>query len=347
MATVVQSSNRWGKMGQAAAEGATKGYETASDQKALQKAVESLGPDASGEDIVKAITKVNVYDSESKNKLIDQYVGLEKVKSERKKVEDKAQAKADAEKAKEDKTRAATKNIASKLDLPDEEKEVLGESGTLSMVEDLYKNQVKQKSEPNIVDKKIQEKNVEEYLDLEKDVPLLRDYPKNIQHVRELVDQLNSPLSGYVGTKLASEIEGAGLPLLQPIIKIFNPSGPLAQKKLEQLYAIYKIDPTDPSWKIQGKLKALEHYGMQALDRAEKRMELLQRTNFLPNKSAIEKFDKETETMVDTMLDYDFTGKEVPQPPGLPKAEERKGKTFRNKKDGQEYKSDGTKWVLV
>ena len=119
MVTVVQSSNRWGKLGQALGEGATKGYQSSSDQKALKKAIEDLGPNASGEDIVKAITRVNVYDPESKKQMIEGYVGLEKVKTEKAKIE--AKQKKDQEKVEAESREVKALYKASHHEATDEE----------------------------------------------------------------------------------------------------------------------------------------------------------------------------------------------------------------------------------
>jgi hypothetical protein len=156
------------------------------------------------------------------------------------------------------------------------------------------------------------------------------------------------PLKGLLNTESAAELNAASFPLIEPIVKMFNPSGPIATQKLKIIQDKYQIKATDAPWSIPGKIKALERFAKQALNRAQERVDLYEKYKGSPPKEVVNKFDKESETLSDAMVDYDLVGEEAPKG-SLPEqvnkdVEKFKGKTITSP-DGQKYYSDGVRWL--
>lgn len=192
--------------------------------------------------------------------------------------------------------------IVNQLDLPDERKAELGGSLSLATAENLLKEQYKPKE--TIFDKKVQERTAEKYLDAVEDIPKLQNTISDIEYVRNLSNDITlaQRAGSLIGlSETASELEGVAFTLIQPIVKMFNPSGPIAEKKLKQIQDKYAIKATDPPMKAAGKLNALERFAKQALSRAEDRVKLFS-SGESPKKIA--EFDKETETLLDAMENY-------------------------------------------
>jgi len=85
--------------------------------------------------------------------------------------------------------------------------------------------------------KKLQEKQAEDYHKATEDKQKLESNLQNLDYVDELIDQLGvtSPIKSYFGSEKAAELEGVAFPLIESIVKLFNPSGPIAEKKFKRL----------------------------------------------------------------------------------------------------------------
>ncbi len=369
MVQVVQGDTGWSDAFEQIGKGVSEGYTTRSDEMAIQNALTRLPENATMKQRLDAILGTKTYRPDSKQNVIKNLLTQEQYDIQRKhyeKLEGDRKAKADATLLKdqkkneeEEKKRTNTQFLASKLDLPEEEKVALGESGDHKTVEKLYTNQIKKAGEPDEFEKALIPKMAEEYINLTKDIPKIEDSLRTIDKIEEvskelgvgnkLLKNVTAPLSGLIGTEKAKELEAISFTALDPIIKIFNPTGPIAARKIELLKDIYHIKPTDLPYQIQGKIKALRFFSQQALNRANKRLELFNSRAGKDLVSDLAKFDKETETLTDAMIDYDFEGKPFPVEEakrlGLPDPVKDKGRSIKLK-DGTSVVSDGTKWVI-
>jgi hypothetical protein len=358
MVTVVEGDNSWADAFRDLGSGLVKGYTNRSDEMALQKAVQDLGPNASARDIINAVTGAKTYGNESKQNFFKNVMGAEKLdllQKQAKTQQDIATAKktiADAKAAEETnkpiRERNNVKNIVNELDIPEDQKVALGEALSQSAAEDLLKQQLKPENTDKLTpfQKKVQEKNAEEYINLTKEIPKIESTLGDIAYARQLSNELGT--SGTVGgalglSKKAKELEGVSFTLMEPIVKIFNPSGPIAQQKLKMIQDKYVISASDAPWTKKAKLDALERFAKQALGRAQQKLELIKKYDGNPPESVINNFDKESDTISDAMLDYDIIGEEA-NIPNLPPAGEYKGEEIESA-DGTTYLSDGTRWL--
>lgn len=352
MVTVVQPQNTWSDIGERFGTGVVQGHQNRSDEMALQKSIGSLPPNASPRQILDAITNTKTYSPEAKQNVLKNYMGQAQFEETKKKAQEIQSAKQAEELNKLNRERENARNIVKQLKLPEEQKAALGESLSQSAAEDLLKAQVKGEGTEKLTpfQKKVQEKNAEDYINLTKEVPKLQNTIENIDHVEELSKTLGAfdmnwlgPLSGLVGTSQAKELEAASFPLIEPIVKTFNPSGPIATQKLKIIQDKYQIKATDTPPAIKGKIAALRRFAKQAYARNNERLKLYEKYDGNPPLNIIESFDQESDTLSDAMMDYEVKGEEV-DIPGLPEAKGFKGKTITSP-EGEKYFSDGTRWV--
>jgi hypothetical protein len=358
MVTILPAEEGWGEAFSRFGAGLTQGYTQRSDENAVQKAITDLGDNPSARQILDALTKTKTYSPKAKQTALQNYLGLEKfdeLKRHAKEQEAIGKAKNTIAEAQENRetTKATTernniKTIVNQLDLPDEQKAELGETISQNAAESLLKDQLKPKDEAKLTpfQKKVQEKNADEYINLSKEIPKIESTLGDIAYARKLSDELgvSGAVLGAAGLSgKAKELEGVSFTLMEPIVKIFNPSGPIAQQKLKMIQDKYVIKASDAPWTKKAKLDALERFAKQALNRAQQKMALIKQYEGNPPEDVIDKFDKESDTLSDAMIDYDLVGEEVKEE-GMPSPTDFKGKTVTSP-DGKKYFSDGTRWV--
>src|ERR1700722_417171 len=360
MVTILPKENDWSGAFESIGKGVSEGYQNRADEMALQKSISSLPPDASPRQILDAVTGTKTYNPQAKQTAFKNYLGASQFAETKRRaqaVEGNSAAKntittnkANKEQAKEDSERVAADTLIDKLDIDDETKGKFKGNLPLQQATDLYKHQVTAGGKVSAFDKKIQEKQAEDYIDLTKEIPKLQSTVENIEYASKLEKELGvyGPLKGLLNTEKAAELEAVSFPLIEPIVKTFNPSGPIATQKLKIIQDKYQIRATDAPWSIPGKIKALKHFATQALNRAQARMALYDKYDGTPPKDVVSKFDRESETLSDAMMDYDLAGEEAPKGT-IPEQEmknvkELKGKTITSP-DGQKYYSDGVRWL--
>jgi hypothetical protein len=340
---------------------AGQAYMGRSDEMALRKAIEGLPANASPRDILNAITNTNTYSPEAKQTMLKNYLGVAefeelqrkaKVQEETNKAKNVIeQNKLNKEETKTNLDREKVKSLVNLLNVPEEQKGALSESIDLKTAQDLIKEQSKSgEGKLTPFEKKIQEENAKKYIDLAEKIPQIESTIGDIAYARELSNELG--VTGTVGGLLglsgkAKELEAVSFTLMEPIVKIFNPSGPIAQQKLKMIQDKYVIKPSDAPWIRNAKLDALDRFSKQALNRANKKLDLIKKYDGNPPPQEIDKFDKESDTISDAMVDYDLIGEEIKQeqlPKELPDPKLVKGKTITSP-EGQKYYSDGTRWV--
>lgn len=271
-------------------------------------------------------------------------VKLETEQERRRVREEEREVKAKAEE------RENVKSIVNQLDIPDDQKKALGGSLTRPAAEALLKQQLKPTKEEEAkltpFERKVQEKNAEKYIELTDEIPKLQSNSANLDYVEQLSKELGAKgvIAGSLGLSgKAKELEGVSFTLMQPIVKMFNPVGPLATKKLETIQNKYVIKATDAPWTKQAKVDALRRFNEQALARAQKKMAMLNKYKGNPPPDVLDSFDKESETIADAMIDYDFEGEEA-KIPGMPPAKQYKGEEVDGP-NGEVYFSDGVRWT--
>lgn len=356
MVTVVPKDQDWSDAFQSIGQGVSQGYMNRADEMALQKAIGGLGDNPTPRQILDAVTGTKTYSPQSKQNLFKNYLGaseFEQVQKQHKEnldvQKDKRLVEEFKAKEKERKERESAKTLIDSSDLPDEQKTELAgkvEQGDLEL------NTVKQLTKPKKspateFDKGIAKENVKIYTEAQKDLTEADRSLRDLERIDELREKLAGPF-GYVKAfnpfnEDAAEINALGFGAIKPIVKIFNPSGPIAQKKLEQLEKKYGISASDSSATIKGKTAALRRYATEAKNLAKKKIDLMTEHEGNPPLGALTKVDAAGQELLNHMLETNIPGEEVKTPEGGPDPVKFKGKTVKFP-DGKQYYSDGEVW---
>lgn len=357
MVTVLPAETGWQVAGQKAGAGLVSGYTKGADESAIQNAVQKLGKDASPRDILDAITSTRTYGSEAKQEAMQNYgktLDIDVKQQAREAAQKKAQReeqKYQRDVKKEAEDRQKTREIVKNINLPEGvDPEALSENISLKEAEKLLEKSLEKPEDSEFV-REVKKGNAKSMVQLYEEIPKLRDAVSTIDHVREKAKNIN-PAKGIINTEGASELNALSFPLIEPIVKQFNPVGALPTQKIKMIQDKYQILATDMPWQIEGKLKALEYYANLSYERAVGRAKLLSDYDGYPPIELLERYDRESGTIVDAMIDTNFTGVplENPSSVGLPSTQadikEWKGQTLVSE-DGAEYYSDGIKWVKL
>jgi hypothetical protein len=298
MVQVVPADPGWSEAFQGLGKGLVGGYQNRSDEMALQKSISALGENPTPQAVLKAVTSTKTYNPEAKANFFKQFLGAAKLEETSSKAA--LQREKDAAKAAHD--IAAEKRANEQLELNKRAQE-LNENKFKYTQEHPKPEKAPPKSE---FEKVRERKAAEEYSKLEEHVPILKDNLKGIEDVRALAKSRGffGPVAGALGLGKSHELNAKSFPLIQQIVKAFNPSGPIAQRKLEFIKDQYEVKATDMPWKVEGKLNALEYWTKQALAREEQKLKLYQKYDGIPPKDELEQFERESDSLSDAMMDY-------------------------------------------
>lgn len=264
------------------------------------------------------------------------------------------QEKKDLEKAEEkQKQREDTQEIVNKLDLSDEEKASFGKSLTLPTAEKLLVEKLTGNKELSPIQKKKAGLYAKDYVELTKDIPKMRAHLANIEEVKRLSNSMGNAqafANNFMYTPKGAELKSKSIALIQPLLKVLNPTGQIAVSKLHFVNDLTALQPNDTVAVREAKIKALEMYGNQALARAEEYMKFIDDFDKgLISGEQLDKkvknFDVEQETFVDSMIDH-LGGPAKEEVSKLPKPSEWKGKTLESE-SGARYKSNGQNWEKI
>jgi len=141
MVTVVPADEGWGEAFSKFGQGFSQGAMNRSDQKALQKAIDDLPPNADPRDVLKAVTNVRTYDNKAKQDFLKSSLEVDKYRQHFEETQKKHQLQEVKAKEKESKRMAEEKkaqnerevadSLIDNANIPDEQKQALrGKIGT-------------------------------------------------------------------------------------------------------------------------------------------------------------------------------------------------------------------------
>jgi len=360
MVTVLPKETFWSDLGESAVNAGVKGYEDRSDEKALQKSIMDLGPNPPADKLLQAVLGTRTNNPKTKQTFFENALGVEKFKEAQKQSIAKRELdelKKTLETTKSQQKLDTDKNNALLLvdnsDLSDDEKQALrekvknGEASFNGIKEVTKPKKVTAKEPTSEFEKGISKENVKIYSEAQKDLVEADRSLKDLERVDALGEKLAGPL-GYVKAlnpfnEDAAELNALGFGVIKPVVKIFNPSGPIAEKKLKQLQEKYGISATDSSATIKGKTSALRGYAQEAKKIAELKIRLISEHKGNPPLGELAKVDAAGQSLLDHMSEASIPGEEVKTPKGGPQPAALKGKTVKFP-DGKLYYSDGETW---
>lgn len=156
-------------------------------------------------------------------------------------------------------------------------------------------------------EKTLQAEEAKKLVKLEEDIPKARDALKNLDRIDQLVENELSGAKGFVKsafkTQSAKELENLSFTAIEPIIKLFNPVGPIPVQKVRIIQKQFQIHPSDLKSTAKGKISALRRIGEQALARGEQRANIIRKYKGNPPYEELQQFDKDSSALQDTLLD--------------------------------------------
>lgn len=304
MVTILPKENDWSEAFQSIGQGVTQGYQTRADEMALQKAIMDLGDNPPPDKILSTILGTKTYNTQAKQNLFKNTLGIEQFKETQR----HAKATEAATLAKKQTDISDAMSLLENSDMPQERKQQLANDiqegkASYKAIKEIVKPK---KNEPTSnFQKGLDKENVKLYVDAEKSIVQSQRNLNDLEKIEKLNEKISGPL-GYVRAfnpfnEDAAQLSALGFGVIEPIVKIFNPSGPIAQKKLEQLQKRYGISATDSSASIRGKVAALKRYAGYAKDIAEQRIELFKKYDGSPPLGEIARLDAEGEKIVEQM----------------------------------------------
>lgn len=212
------------------------------------------------------------------------------------------------------------------------------------------RNVVNKKGGNSQFQKTVETESAKQYVKAKEEIPKLEANLVNLNRINELSQKMRGPgglvksISGL--SSEASELNNLGLASIEPIIKIFNPVGAIPVAKINIIRDKFAAKAHEPFNKTQGKLSALRRFAQQALDRNEQKVALYEQYEGKIPKDIEKKFDKDSEKIVDQMINTDVnTGEQIPA--DVPDAKKLKGKIITNPETGERLKSDGVSWSKI
>lgn len=167
-------------------------------------------------------------------------------------------------------------------------------------------------------EKTLQKEEAKKLIKLEDDIPKAKDSLANLDRIESLMTNNLSGIKGYakaaLNTEAAAEVSSLGLTAIEPILKLFNPVGAIPTQKIKLIQSQFQISPSDRLDTAKGKINALRRMGKQGVARAEARVKLIRESNGKPPEDALQKFDQESESLIDTIADkelFDLKFKDV------------------------------------
>lgn len=140
----------------------------------------------------------------------------------------------------------------------------------------------------------------------EEAIPELQDQISTLQYLRTLSKDLRGPggvAKALVGSSTATEFNSLGFTSIAPIIKLFNPVGPIPVAKIKIIEKRFAPQAGELYSTQQGKLNALDRMANQALKRNQKYLELLEAyDNNIPQEE-MNKFSSESAKELDEIVE--------------------------------------------
>lgn len=360
MVQIVPPDADWSKAFRNIGAGVSQGYMNRADENAIQSAIEGLGENPEPRALLNAVMGVNTYSPESKQRAMQNLMGVEQFEESRKvhqqqQEQKQAELRLEAHKANieqmrkdkdlEERAQRAQSLVSMIPGLSEEQIEQLKENigSDDKTAKDLYVSQLAKEGKMSDVDKIIAKRNVTSYLDAKEKLPVLEDYANNIELAQELSDGIGvagAITNKFFNTEAGKKLHDIGIVLTKAPVEIFNPTGPIATRKFEVLLKEFGISPGDFPWVRNAKLAVLRRLNEQAIGRQQKKIEMYEQYGGNPPKDVLEKFSEESQQMFDSIVEgekKDLSAISKSNPKDAPNK-------IITSPDGQKYYSDGKSW---
>lgn len=290
------------------------------DEDALQQLIGGIDPNASEQDQLMQILKAKGVPLEKKQTIADVF-GKAKQRAA-----DKAAAK---EKADYQRQIEALKLGQKERELDIKEAGLQGKKSPLSEKEKIMQKEFG-KQEAEIV----------------KELPKINSSLRIADEVGNLIEATTG--TGNLSLENRSKLDVASSTLLEPLIKIYNPTGQMSAVKLKWITDRFKISNNELRSTQRGKLESIKSLLNEQKRRLEERQKLINEYGGDAPKNVLDNFDKDSEKIYDQMSGFSAFGEAKPAPPNIQKAFQNADKSkVINGPEGKSYKWQGDQWVQI
>lgn len=155
----------------------------------------------------------------------------------------------------------------------------------------------------------LQNEEAKKVVKLEEEIPKAKDALANLDRIDELAKNELSGVTGFAkaifNTESAKEMENLSFTAIEPIIKLFNPVGPIPVAKVNIIRQQFQAHPGDLLTTIRGKNAALRRIGEQGLARAQERIKLIYEHNGKVPPEKLQEFDSQSSQLIDVLTDQE------------------------------------------
>ena len=237
----------------------------------------NLSEKSSALDWMKAINDID--DPEAKKTVMDQYETIQKtIESERKSLNDERTEK--------------------------RERDKLAQARELEELKEKGRNERAEATNASKLNAPKKDVNQKEWLKANDDLFKAEQALQSLDKIDKLGETINS--TGYLSTALnptaRAEYKSLSKAVVEPVLKLYNPAGPIPQEKLKWVEETFVASPWDSRWTQKGKNTAMRVIAEQGRDRAKQRIRLLQGD---ASEQELQKYDQESEQLMDTVTNYE------------------------------------------
>lgn len=199
-------------------------------------------------------------------------------------------------------------------------------------------------------EKTLETQNAKRFAEINQEMPKIRSAMRVADDVESLIEEMSVFRGWPLNFQEQGELSGKAASMLAPVIKIFNPTGPIPVAKLKYVESEFGIKQGQTRETMRGRFKSLKNFNEEAKMRLEEEQALMQLWNGNPPPEVINKFNAETEDKFDRLIGFDKSGSSEEVPPemasklGDPK-DLPEGKVRTSKKTGEKFKVEGGRWV--
>lgn len=311
--------------------------------------VNQLPEDATEEDVIKAVFGSGKLSPERAKTVSDVIAGAKRRKTdvdiEREKIAatkstKEAEKTAKADRLAFEKEREAAREERAKLDRESRERAAKARGNKQSEF-----------------DKTLSKEYAKQYAQIQEQLPKYKAAQQDLAYLSDLSDKI-SGIGGYAKLGTRSEFDAIAASTIEPMIKMYNPTGAVAARKLEWINKTFKPSSLDTGYTTRGKIAGLQRIFNTQQNKLMERQQLIEAFNGNPPRGTLEAFDREAEQEYDQILKEEYkkqTGKDLEEK-NKPTEDDMKmlpniqsvppGKKVRLK-DGREFRVVNGEWEAV
>jgi len=199
-------------------------------------------------------------------------------------------------------------------------------------------------------EKKRQELSAKEQIDIFKETAKVDSALRDMQHIGALIEETTG--TGTFNLQKRNQLALASAAALEPILKIYNPTGQVSGVKLAWINDNFRISNNESRWAQRGKQIEMTKLLSEQKRRLQQRQQLVDEWNGNPPMNVLREFDNESEKIYDDVIGWNEESakrgiyNEAPSQIQEQLKNAPKDKVI-NGPEGKKYKWVEDKWVQI